>query len=73
MNALPFALPRRSNHSGSTSYVRIIALSEFANAAITRTLNVMRDSGEARCVTSCETSGLPSFWQRIPPPAEIDG
>jgi hypothetical protein len=33
MNALPFALPRRSNHSGSTSYVRIIALSEFANAA----------------------------------------
>jgi hypothetical protein len=47
--------------------------SEFANAAITRTLNVMRDSGEARCVTSCETSGLPSFWQRIPPPAEIDG
>jgi hypothetical protein len=47
--------------------------SEFANVAITRTLNVMRDSGEARCVTSCETSGLPSFWQRIPPPAEIDG
>jgi hypothetical protein len=47
--------------------------SEFANAAITRTLNVMRDSGEARCVASCETSGLPSFWQRIPPPAEIDG
>jgi hypothetical protein len=47
--------------------------SEFANAAIARTLNVMRDSGEARCVTSCETSGLPSFWQRIPPPAEVDG
>jgi hypothetical protein len=47
--------------------------SEFANAAIMRTLNVMRDSGEARCVTSCETSGLPSFWQRIPPPAEVDG
>jgi hypothetical protein len=47
--------------------------SEFAIAAITRTLNVMRDSGEARCVTSCETSGLPSSWQRIPPSAEIDG
>jgi hypothetical protein len=46
--------------------------SESANAAITRTLSVMRDSGEARCV-SCVTSGPQSFWQRIPPPGEIDG
>jgi hypothetical protein len=42
--------------------------SESANAAITQTLNVMRDSGEARCVAS----GLQSFWQRIPPPEESD-
>jgi hypothetical protein len=42
--------------------------SESANAAVTQTLNIMKDSGEVRCVTSsCQ-----SLWQRITPAAEID-
>jgi hypothetical protein len=42
--------------------------SESANAAVTRTLNIMKDGGEVRCVTS----GCQSLWQRITPAAEID-
>lgn len=40
----------------------------FANAAVTRTLNIMKDCGEVRCVTS----GCQSLWQRIAVVAEID-
>lgn len=42
--------------------------SESADAAMTRTLNVMRDSGEVCCVTS----GSQPCWQRIAPVAEVD-
>jgi hypothetical protein len=39
-----------------------------AKAAMTRTLNIMRDSGEVQCVIS----GPQSLWQRIAPVSEID-
>jgi hypothetical protein len=42
--------------------------SDSVAAAMTRTLNVMADSGEVRCVTS----GPQSLWQRIAPVSEID-
>jgi hypothetical protein len=40
----------------------------FADAAIVRTLDGMKDSGEVCCVRS----GSKSLWQRIPPTREID-
>jgi hypothetical protein len=42
--------------------------SESARAAMTRTLNIMQDSGEVRCVTSAPQL----LWQRISSAAEID-
>jgi hypothetical protein len=42
--------------------------SEPVNAAMTRTLNMMRDSGEVRRLTS----GHQSLWQRIAPVSEVD-
>jgi len=42
--------------------------SESANATMTRTLNIMRDSGEVQCVIS----GSQSLWQRIASVSEID-
>jgi hypothetical protein len=43
--------------------------SESADATMTRTLNIMRDSGEVQCVTSSPQS----LWQRTAPVSEIDG
>ncbi len=42
--------------------------SESANATMTRTLNIMRDSGEVQCVIN----GSQSLWQRIASVSEID-
>lgn len=42
--------------------------SKSANAAVARTLNIMKGRGEVRCVTR----GCQSLWQRITPAAEID-
>jgi hypothetical protein len=42
--------------------------SDSVAATMTRTLSVMADSGEVRCVTG----GPQSLWQRIAPVSEID-
>jgi hypothetical protein len=42
--------------------------SDSVAATMTRTLKVMADRGEVRCVTG----GPPSLWQRIAPVSEID-